>query len=54
MKELLTQDGNGFINRMELRHVMMNLGEKMTEDECDCLVDVRTLSPPDIILTLAA
>ena len=34
------QDGNGFINRMELRHVMMNLGEKMTEVECDALVDV--------------
>merc|ERR1712032_1604317 len=32
-------DGNGFINRVELRHVMMNLGEKMTELECDALVD---------------
>jgi len=32
-------DGNGFINRMELRHVMMNLGEKMSEEECDALVD---------------
>lgn len=32
-------DGNGFINRMELRHVMMNLGEKMSEVECDSLVD---------------
>jgi len=35
-------DGNGFINRMELRHVMMNLGEKMTEEECDALVDVSS------------
>ena len=34
------KDGNGFINRMELRHVMMNLGEKMNEEECDSLVDV--------------
>ena len=25
---------------MELRHVMMNLGEKMTEEECDSMVDV--------------
>ena len=24
---------------MELRHVMMNLGERMTEEECDALVD---------------
>ena len=38
---MLLQDGNGFINRMELRHVMMNLGEKMSEEECDALVDVR-------------
>ena len=50
VRDFLTQDGNGFINRMELRHVMMNLGEKMTEDECDCLVDVRTHSHPDILL----
>ena len=34
------QDGNGFISRSELRHVMMNLGEKMTEEECDSLVEV--------------
>ena len=34
------KDGNGFINRMELRHVMMNLGERMSEEECDALVDV--------------
>merc|ERR1719342_497641 len=32
-------DGNGFINRVELRHVMMNLGERMSEVECDALVD---------------
>jgi len=32
-------DGNGFINRMELRHVMMNLGEKITEEECDAMVE---------------
>ena len=29
--ETLIQDGNGFVTRTELRHVMMNLGEKMTE-----------------------
>ena len=38
------QDGNGYINRVELRHVMMNLGEKMTEEECDSMVDVRIYS----------
>ena len=34
------QDGNGFISRSELKHVMMNLGEKMTEEECSSLVEV--------------
>ena len=33
------KDGNGFINRVELRHVMLNLGERMTEEDCDALVD---------------
>ena len=33
------QDGNGFISRMELRHVMMNLGEKISEEECDAMVE---------------
>ena len=33
------KDGNGFINRQELRSVMMNLGEKLSEDEMECLID---------------
>jgi len=32
-------DGNGFISRTELRHVMMNLGEAISEEECDAMVD---------------
>jgi len=32
-------DGNGFINRQELRVVMMNLGEQLSEDEIECLID---------------
>jgi len=32
-------DGNGFISRTELRHVMLNLGEQVTEEECDAMVD---------------
>ena len=32
--------GNGYISRLELRHVMMNLGERMTEEECNSLIDV--------------
>ncbi|KAJ8309340.1 hypothetical protein KUTeg_014214 [Tegillarca granosa] len=29
------QDGKGLINVNELRHVLLNLGEKLTEDEVD-------------------
>jgi calmodulin len=31
--------GNGYINRQELRFVMMNLGESMPEDEIEYLID---------------
>jgi hypothetical protein len=30
---LIFQDGNGFISAAELRHVMTNLGEKLTDEE---------------------
>ena len=33
------KDGNGFINRQELRVVMMNLGEKLNEEEIESLID---------------
>ena len=33
------QDGNGFISRQELRCVMMNLGEKLLEEEIDYLIN---------------
>ena len=29
------KDGNGFISAAELRHVMTNLGEKLTDEEID-------------------
>lgn len=32
------KDGNGFISAAELRHVMTNLGEKLTDEEvCVCM-----------------
>jgi calmodulin len=37
--QLFDLDGNGYISRLELKLVMMNLGEKLTDDECDQLVD---------------
>ena len=32
------KDGNGFISAAELRHVMTNLGEKLTDEEVDELI----------------
>lgn len=32
------QDGNGYISAAELRHVMTNLGEKLTDDEVDEMI----------------
>ncbi|XP_023330204.1 calmodulin isoform X3 [Eurytemora carolleeae] len=37
--KVFDSDGNGFINRQELRYVMMNLGENMEEEEIECLID---------------
>jgi Ca2+-binding EF-hand superfamily protein len=34
------QDGNGFISRTELKYAMLNLGERVTTDECQYLVEV--------------
>lgn len=35
---LVGQDGNGFISAAELRHVMTNLGEKLTDEEVDEMI----------------
>ena len=32
------KDGNGYISSAELRHVMTNLGEKLTDDEVDEMI----------------
>ncbi|XP_025104119.1 calmodulin-like [Pomacea canaliculata] len=32
------KEGNGFISAAELRHVMTNLGEKLTDDEVDEMI----------------
>lgn len=33
-----SQDGNGYISAAELRHVMTNLGEKLTDEEVDEMI----------------
>ncbi|XP_072039372.1 neo-calmodulin [Amphiura filiformis] len=36
--KVFDKDGNGFISSAELRHVMTNLGEKLTEDEVEGMI----------------
>ena len=37
------KDGNGFISAAELRHVMTNLGEKLTDEEVDEIIGVADI-----------
>ena len=32
------KDGNGFISAAELRHLMINIGEKLSDDEVDQMI----------------
>ena len=34
----ILQDGNGTIDSRELRHVMLNLGEALTDEEVDDMI----------------
>merc|ERR1719231_1654195 len=36
--EVFDKDGNGYISAAELRHVMTNLGEKLTDEEVDEMI----------------
>ena len=36
--KVFDKDGNGFISAIELRHVMTNLGEKLTDEEVDEMI----------------
>merc|ERR1712003_43207 len=36
--KVFDKDGNGFISSVELRHVMTNLGEKLTDDEVEEMI----------------
>ncbi len=35
---IISTDGNGFISAAELRHIMTNLGEKLTDEEVDEMI----------------
>lgn len=36
--KVFDKDGNGYISACELRHVMRNLGEKLTDEEVDEMI----------------
>ena len=36
--KVFDKDGNGFISPAELRHVLMHIGEKLTDDEIDEMI----------------
>ena len=36
--KVFDKDGNGFISASELRHVMTNLGEKLTDEEVNEMI----------------
>jgi len=36
--KVFDRDGNGFISAAELRHVMTNLGEKLSDEEVDDMI----------------
>jgi len=36
--KVFDKDGNGYISALELRHVMTNLGEKLTDEEVDEMI----------------
>jgi len=36
--KVFDRDGNGFVSATELRHIMSNLGEKLTDDEIDEMI----------------
>ena len=38
ISSVFDKDGNGYISAAELRHVMTNLGEKLTDEEVDEMI----------------
>ena len=43
------QDGNGFISAIELRHVMTNMGEQLTDEEVNEMIRVADIDGDGMI-----
>src|SRR3546814_12370012 len=42
--QVFDKDGNGFISAAELRHILTNLGEKLTDEEVDEMIRVADIA----------
>lgn len=47
--QFFDRNGNGHISRHELKSIMMNLGEKLTDEECDQLVEEADIDGDGVI-----
>ena len=47
--KVFDRDGNGFTSATELRHVMMNLGEKLTDEEVDEMIREADVDVPVVM-----
>tara|TARA_B100001142_G_scaffold297824_1_gene320473 strand:+ start:26 stop:367 length:342 start_codon:yes stop_codon:yes gene_type:complete len=47
--KVFDKDGNGYISHAELRHVMTNLGEKLTDEEVEDMVGEADVDKDNMI-----
>ena len=43
------KDGNGFVSPAELRHVLCNIGEKLTDEEIEEMIATGALRPGQLL-----
>lgn len=47
--QVFDRNGNGFISAAELRHIMTNLGERLTDDQIDEMMRVADIDGDGLI-----